>query len=53
MTDSSFRPERTYRPSRWRHIESIVMSALTRAGLVPHSSLLTTAATDVVEGTPR
>jgi len=42
MTDSSFRPERTYRPSRWRHLENAVMSALTRAGLVPHSNLLTT-----------
>ncbi|AHD19883.1 MULTISPECIES: nitroreductase family deazaflavin-dependent oxidoreductase [Rhodococcus] len=42
MTDSSFRPERTYRPSRWRHIENVAMSTLTRAGLVPHSYLLTT-----------
>ncbi|MEU5843590.1 nitroreductase family deazaflavin-dependent oxidoreductase [Rhodococcus sp. NPDC047139] len=42
MTDSSFRPERRYRPSRWRHLENVVMCVLARAGMVPHSSLLTT-----------
>ncbi|MEE2035155.1 nitroreductase family deazaflavin-dependent oxidoreductase [Rhodococcus chondri] len=42
MADNAFRPERVYRPSRGRHIENVVMSALTRAGVIPHSYLLTT-----------
>jgi len=33
---------RQYRPSRGRHVENTVMSALVRAGLVPRSYLLTT-----------
>ena len=36
------RPARQYRPGRGRHVENTVMSALTRAGLVPRSYLLTT-----------
>jgi deazaflavin-dependent oxidoreductase (nitroreductase family) len=35
-------PVRQYRPSRGRHVENTVMSALVRAGLVPRSYLLTT-----------
>jgi deazaflavin-dependent oxidoreductase (nitroreductase family) len=31
-----------YRPGRWHRVENTVMSALVRAGLVPHSYLLTT-----------
>jgi deazaflavin-dependent oxidoreductase (nitroreductase family) len=42
MAENAFRPERSYRPSRWRHFENAVMSALVRAGVVPHSYLLTT-----------
>jgi deazaflavin-dependent oxidoreductase (nitroreductase family) len=33
---------RQYRPGRGRHVENTIMSALTRAGLVPRSYLLTT-----------
>jgi deazaflavin-dependent oxidoreductase (nitroreductase family) len=36
------RPARRYRPGRGRHAENMIMSALTRAGLVPRSCLLTT-----------
>ena len=36
------RPARQYRPGRSRHAENTIMSALTRAGLVPRSCLLTT-----------
>jgi len=36
------RPPRQYRPGRGRHMENTIMSALTRAGLVPRSYLLTT-----------
>src|SRR5215467_8053243 len=36
------RPARQYRPGRARHAENTIMSALTRAGLVPRSYLLTT-----------
>ena len=36
------RTARQYRPSRSRHLENTIMSALTRAGLVPRSYLLTT-----------
>jgi deazaflavin-dependent oxidoreductase (nitroreductase family) len=42
VTENSFRPQRTYRPGRWRRAENTVMSALVVAGLVPHSYLLTT-----------
>jgi deazaflavin-dependent oxidoreductase (nitroreductase family) len=36
------RPVRNYQPGRWHGLENSVMSALVRAGLVPHSSLLIT-----------
>jgi deazaflavin-dependent oxidoreductase (nitroreductase family) len=36
------RPTRQYRPGRGRRAENTIMSALTRAGLVPRSCLLTT-----------
>ena len=36
------RPARQYHPGRGRHLENTIMSALTRAGLVPRSYLLTT-----------
>ena len=36
------RSARQYRPGRGRHAENTIMSALTRAGLVPRSYLLTT-----------
>jgi deazaflavin-dependent oxidoreductase (nitroreductase family) len=36
------RPARHYHPGRGRHAENTIMSALTRAGLVPRSYLLTT-----------
>jgi deazaflavin-dependent oxidoreductase (nitroreductase family) len=35
-------PAKQYRPGRGRHVENTIMSALTRAGLVPRSYLLTT-----------
>ena len=36
------RAARQYRPSRSRHVENTIMSALVRVGLVPRSCLLTT-----------
>ena len=36
------RPPRQYHPGRGRRLENTIMSALTRAGLVPRSYLLTT-----------
>jgi deazaflavin-dependent oxidoreductase (nitroreductase family) len=36
------RPARQYHPGRGRHVENTIMSALTRAGLVPRSYLLIT-----------
>jgi deazaflavin-dependent oxidoreductase (nitroreductase family) len=39
---AGFRPTRSYRPGRWRHLENSLMSALVGAGLVPHSYLLST-----------
>lgn len=44
-------PARQYRPGRSRHMENTIMSALTRAGLVPRSYLLTT--TGRKSGQPR
>jgi hypothetical protein len=42
MADAGrFRPNRRYRPSRWRRLANMVMSVLVAAGLVPHSYLLT------------
>ena len=45
------RPPRQYHPGRGRHLENTIMSALTRAGLVPRSYLLTTR--DGPEAAPR
>lgn len=39
---SGFRPAKRYRPGRWSRVENIVMTALTRAGLVPYSYVLST-----------
>lgn len=39
---SEFRPERSYSPGRLRRVENAVMTAMTRAGVVPHSYVLTT-----------
>lgn len=39
---SEFRPERRYRPGRLHRVENAVMTAMTRAGVVPHSYVLTT-----------
>ena len=43
---------RQYRPSRGRHVENTVMSALVRAGLVPRSYLLTTRAARAASRAP-
>jgi deazaflavin-dependent oxidoreductase (nitroreductase family) len=43
MTEAAdFHPPRRYRPGRLSHAENVVMTALTRIGVVPHSYVLTT-----------
>jgi deazaflavin-dependent oxidoreductase (nitroreductase family) len=39
---SEFGARRTYRPGRWRAAGNAVMCAVTRAGVIPHTYLLTT-----------
>ncbi|WP_228002414.1 nitroreductase family deazaflavin-dependent oxidoreductase [Nocardia australiensis] len=39
---AEFHPAKRYRPGRGRRVENVVMTALVRLGLVPHSYVLTT-----------